>query len=265
MYLLFDIGATNMRFATSDGKKLEHVRIFPTPKDFDSATELFKKATAGMNSKKIKKIVGGVPRFNRGKPNFWYSNPTQKILEKIAKTKVSLVNDAELSALGEAVYGAGKGHEIVGYLTFSTGFGGARIVNQKIDANSFGFEPDHQLAQYDPKKKTSPRIGEFASGRGILDRYGKNPERIKAKKVWSEIENWMGVALTNTAVYWSPEIIVIGGAISGNKNISSSRLQTFLEKKLGPLPSPKIIKGTLGQLSGLYGALALAKQKKKTA
>jgi glucokinase len=47
--------------------------------------------------------------------------------------------------LGEAVFGAGKGREIVVYMTISTGVGGARIVGGKIDASAMGFEPGHQI------------------------------------------------------------------------------------------------------------------------
>ena len=57
MYLLFDIGGTNMRIALSrDGQTFEEPHIIPTPKDFDAgmlalknlATELLagEKATA---------------------------------------------------------------------------------------------------------------------------------------------------------------------------------------------------------------------------
>src|SRR4030066_415253 len=45
----------------------------------------------------------------------------------------------------EKVKGAGKGFNIVAFLTIGTGVGGARIVGGKPDANVFGFEPGHQI------------------------------------------------------------------------------------------------------------------------
>lgn len=55
-----------------------------------------------------------------------------------------LANDADLVGLGEAVYGAGKGYKVVAYFTVSTGVGGARIVNKRIDKGVFSFEPGWQ-------------------------------------------------------------------------------------------------------------------------
>jgi predicted NBD/HSP70 family sugar kinase len=263
MHLLFDIGGTHMRFATTNGKKLENIRILPTPKDYDSAIALFSKAAKNLDDGKITEIIGGVPRFTLGKLTYWYTNPTQKILQKITKTKVHLHNDAELSGLGEAVYGAGKKSDIIAYLTFSTGFGGSRIVHKKIDANYFGFEPRLQITQYDPKKKNSLFLDQYTSGRGILLRHKKQPERITDKKVWAEIENWMNVAALNASVFWSPEIVIIGGAVGTNKNISTIRMESFLKKGLHNMPNtPTVKKAELGQLSGLYGALAMTKQKR---
>jgi glucokinase len=250
-----------MRFATSNGKKLDHIRILPTPHTFDEAISLFKKSALGLEPKKIKKVIGGVPRFTNNTLNFWHTHPTKKTLEKLTKAKVELVNDAELGGLGEAVYGVGQDQKIVAYLTFSTGFGGSRIVNGKIDENSLGFEPDKQIAQFDLKKLVSTRVGVFTTGRGLMARHNKQPEKIQARKIWHEVEAWMCIAVNNAAVFWSPDIIVLGGGISSNKNISAERIQKFLDKRFANMPKvPLVKKATLGQLSGLYGALAKARE-----
>jgi predicted NBD/HSP70 family sugar kinase len=45
MYLLFDIGGTNMRLAISkDGKNIGKIKIVPTPQDFIKGMKLFEES-----------------------------------------------------------------------------------------------------------------------------------------------------------------------------------------------------------------------------
>ncbi|HYC79394.1 MAG TPA: ROK family protein, partial [Candidatus Binatia bacterium] len=105
---------------------------------------------------------------------------------------------------------------------------------------------------------------QFVTGRGIYDRYKKNPEKIKNKKVWSEVENWMGVTIVNSSIFWSPDIVVVGGAVGLNKNISADRINKRIKEVFSLMPKiPLVKKAELGQLSGLYGALAMAKQNRR--
>jgi predicted NBD/HSP70 family sugar kinase len=257
MYLLFDIGGTNMRFAVSSGKKLEHIRMYPTPDNYNSAVALFKKA---VGNQKIKAVIGGVPMFAKDKLTYWYTHPTAEAIQKIAKSKVIVKNDAELAGLGEAIYGAGVDYKIIGYLIFGTGHGGAKIVNKQVDQNYFGFEPKLQIAQFDAKKNISPSISLYVSGRGIKNRYHKPAEKITSKRVWDETQKWINVAATNAAVFWSPECIIIAGSVGLNKNISTRSIEAFVKKRLSALANhPAVKKSKLGQLSGLYGALSLTK------
>lgn len=247
-----------MRFATSvNGRKLDKVYILPTPKTYDAALDAFRgivveTAEAG----KINRVIGGVPRFAKDKLTFWHTNKASEAISKICKAPVSIFNDAELGALGEAHFGAGQKAKIMGYLTFSTGFGGARIVKGQIDQNYFGFEPKLQIADVDGN--SYPSISLHATGRGLRNKYGKPAEQLTKQAVWRSAEHWMGVAINNAAVFWSPEIIVVGGAVAENKKISFSRLNAFLNKRFKSMPHhPRVVKSELGQLSGLYGALSL--------
>jgi glucokinase len=233
-----------------------------TPHTYPAALKSFEKTFQTLGHLRLQSAVGGVPKFKTDSLTFWHTNPAKQDLENILKTPVTLVNDAEIAGIGEAVYGAGKEHGIIAYLTFSTGFGGAKIVNGQVDPNLFGFEPKLQIATYDPKTKKSHALSEFVSGRGIQETYKKNPERIRSKKIWAEVENWMKVAAVNAAVFWSPECVIIGGAVGLNRNISAARIQKFIDNRLGQTTLlPVVKKAKLGQLSGLYGALALIQNK----
>lgn len=56
-------------------------------------------------------------------------------LEKILETEVILENDATLAGLGEGKYGVGKNFDVFGYITLSTGVGGAKIVKTRTNTN----------------------------------------------------------------------------------------------------------------------------------
>ena len=261
MKLLFDIGGTHMRLAVSSGgNKLNKQVTADTPRNFNESLAKFKRLAKELaNNQKISITVGGVPRFTKDKLTFWYTHPVIKELAKITESKIILENDSALAALGEAVFGAAQKEKIVGYLTFGTGFGGARIVNKQIDANYFGFEPKLQIANYDPKTDKAPSLSLFVSGRGISNRYHTQEQNITDKKTLNEIESWMKVAVNNAAVFWSPEIIVIGGGVGLDKDFSTQRIQQYINRRFKNLPHrPKIAKAKLKQESGLMGALALA-------
>lgn len=261
MYLLFDIGGTNMRFAFSkNGRKLDQVHTFTTPNTYNDALAAFKKIVELVpKGQKIKQTIGGVPRFAKDKLTFWHTHPAKSAIQKIVKSPVTLMNDAELAGLGEAKYGAGKVSKILAYVTFSTGFGGVKIVNRQVDPNYFGFEPKLQISE--TKGNHYPSISLHTTGRGLKNTYGKPAQDLTRAVIWHAVEKWMGVALNNIATFWSPELIIVGGAVADNKHISLARLQKFLQTRFKNMPhAPKVVKSKLGQLSGLYGALSLIKK-----
>ncbi len=256
MNLLFDFGGTNLRIASADKNKIKEVLFFPVAKTFQGNLQIFRAAITELGLNKIDKVVGGVPRYKRGQLSIWGKNPTAKVLAKIAKAKVIIENDAALAGLAESQIGAGKGKSIVGYLTFSTGLGGAKIVNGKIDANAFGFEPRLGL------RDNFTSYDELVSGRGIKRHFGTKPENLKDKKAWKKIEESIALEINNAAAFWSPDVIVLGGPIIHNKNISLSRIQNIIKKNFKITRKvPKIVLSKLDQLAGLYGALILSMQK----
>jgi predicted NBD/HSP70 family sugar kinase len=262
MKLLFDIGGTHMRLAIGHGDKLGVSLTVDAPKNFRDALSKFKQAALQLTGgEKISVTVGGVPRFAQDKLTFWQTHPVIKEFAKFTKSKIILENDSALAGLGEAIYGAGKGKNIISYLTFGTGFGGARIVGGKIDANYFGFEPKMQIADYDPLTHKAPPLNLFVSGRGIFNRYHTQPKDIIGKKTWAEIESWITIAVNNAAVFWSPEIIVIGGGVGLDPHLSVLGIQKYIDKRLMSMPNkPRIAKAKLGQASGLMGALVMANE-----
>ncbi|MDP2933133.1 MAG: ROK family protein [bacterium] len=275
-YLLFDIGATKTRFAVSaDGRNLRSLRIVPTPQKFDAAMKVFDLTIQGIVSGRLSAAAGGVPGpadYKQGimlkTPNLpaWKGKPLKKTLEKIFNAKVYLENDALMSALGEANYGAGKGYRKVLYVTVSTGVNAKLIVDGKISELS-GSGVGHQII--DASGPKCPHCGvrgtweSYVSGAALRRRYGKAPRDILDKKIWDEEAKWLALGIANSIRHWSPQIVVMGGGIALSGKVSLVSVNSYLKQFMRTFPAvPQVKKAILGDLGGLRGALAYLRQQK---
>lgn len=277
MLVLFDIGGTNTRVAVSnDGQGLDRTETFMTPSEFEEGIEkLQTSAQRLLQGARPKVVVGGIAGSLKktrtglfASPNLpdWVDQPLQVRLAEIWDTPVELYNDAALAALGEAIYGAGQGYDIVAFLTISTGIGGARVVCGQLDLASVGFEPGHQIIDLDnsilgeAQCVNCSNLGDLihlVSGRSVEARFNQHPKEINDQKVWEELTQYLAVGLNNTIVHWSPDIVILGGGMM--KNIPLEVLQKKLQGMVKILPIPELKLAQLGDKMGLWGAMHLAK------
>lgn len=262
-----------MRLAvSSDGKIITRSKIVPTPEVFEEGIDSIKQvASELLDGEKVEGIAGGIAViFNKDKSipihtshlHGWVNKPLKESLENAFQAPAILENDTAIVGLGEAVCGAGLDKSIVAYITVSTGVGGVRIVNRKIDENSLGFEPGHQIIVIDGKSCHCGGKGHFEAyvGGWYLERdYHQKGENIKDQKIWEDVTKYLGVGLANTIVHWSPDIVVIGGSVM--RSISLEKLKTYIKKNLTIFPNnPEIVTAKLGNEGGLSGALSLIKK-----
>ncbi|MCH7529967.1 ROK family protein [Patescibacteria group bacterium] len=287
MYILFDIGGTKMRIAGSkDLNNFSEPIVVDTPKNAEDGIQTLKRIIGDIaKGEPVTALAGGVPgSLNREKSKLthsphlgtWIDLDIKGELEKTFDSTVYLENDSALVGLGEAVAGAGKGYSIVAYITVSTGVGGARIVNGKIDNNVFGFEPGHQIIDMYGTVCPSCSEGEHQDGGGHLEGYvsGTSVERCFSKRayeitdnaVWDELAKWLAYGLNNTIVHWSPNVVVLGGSmIVKEVGIKVANVSQHLHNILKIVPEiPELKQATLEDFGGLHGALALLKQHKST-
>ncbi len=278
MYLLFDIGGTNMRLALSrDGVTFGEPKIIPTPKDFDEGMLALKNlSTELLGGERAVAAAGGIAgTLSRDKTKFlngphlqgWNAKPIKAALETAFGCPTFIENDTAIVGLGEAVAGAGKGYAIVVYLTVSTGVGGVRIVRECIDVSAIGFEPGHQIIDADGTlcKTSVCGIGldleAAVSGTAVTARYGKKPYEITDEGFWEEMARVLAYGLNNSIVHWSPDIVVIGGSMMKQIGIPIDRVRAHLRGILHIYPElPLIEHSTLGDIGGLHGALHFVKQ-----
>lgn len=273
-YVLFDIGGTKTRIAVSkDLKSYGEPVKFKTPKDFDEGIEAIVSAVKELTDiADIRGMAGGV----RGRLNFdkteiaydtalstWVEKPLVKTLEKKLKTKIMMHNDTAMVGLGEAHHGAGKGFDIVAYHTVSTGVNGAKIEKGQIDTSYNGFEVGKQVLDIDRTilgDDVEPTLENLISGTALEERMGMKPYEVPQEdSIWNQLAEYFAYGLRNSIMYWSPNIIVLGGSmIVGDPRIFLDDIVRHTQIALDDLVEcPPIVDATLGDEGGLYGAMAL--------
>ncbi len=279
-YIVFDIGGTKTRVAASDD-----LRSFTEPVKFDTPTtcqagvaEIVKHAKHLSGGADIRGVAGGIRGIlNDDKTSMvrdpgkaltgWEEEPLAELLQKELGTTVYLENDAAIVGVGEAMYGAGQGSEIVVYLTVSTGVGGAKIENGMVDVYAYGFEPGHQILDVDNTvlgEGVDPTLENLVSGTALENRMGVKPYDIpQDDAVWDQLARYLAEGLRNTILYWSPDVIVLGGSmIVGDPRILLADIQRHTNEALGDIvPCPLLKDAELGDFGGLYGAMGILNQK----
>jgi len=134
-------------------------------------------------------------------PNLkWKGNiPIKELLEKETKLKTIITNDANAAAIGEMMYGGGKGIDNFLLITIGTGLGSGFIVNSKImyGFNGYAGEIGHMNAAPNGRQCSCGLKGcleTYVSTRGIIETYNElnqsnhsviNPSKISVKDIYS--------------------------------------------------------------------------------
>ncbi len=255
-----------------DGRTVTEQAIFQTPESLDETVNLLKAHYLHHgNNVPLQAAAGGVAgalSHDRSillksphKPN-WNNQPLKQKISNALGAPAFIENDAAIVGLGEATTGPGMGKRIVVYITVSTGVGGARIVDGKIDPSFYGFEPGHQIVSIGEKDDGTPIYGyleDFISGAALKKAFGKPPEEIKDPQVWDDVAFFLAVGLNNIIMHWSPDTIVLGG--SEMKSIDLELVKKYLKDMMRIFPElPQIEKAKIDYYGGLYGALEFLKQ-----
>ncbi len=274
-YVLFDIGAQKTRVTIStDLETVGKVASFNTPNKLEEGVEKIIEAVGKLTKDKPVAMAGGIRGLlneektgieNDAILNLWINKSLVAELQEKYDVPVYLENDTAIAGLGEAVFGAAKELDSVAYHTIDIGVGGTRIVNQELDAASAGFEPGHQVLDIDRTvlgDAIDPTLENLVSETAVAERFGMKVSDIPQNDVvWDELAEYVAQGLRNTVLYWSPEVIVLGGSmINGEPAISVEKIRRYTVDTLaGFIDCPLIMKSTLGDQATFYGAMALIK------
>jgi predicted NBD/HSP70 family sugar kinase len=262
--LLFDIGATNTRLVLADGGQMRGVVHAKTDHGSDGFERLVAQMQTVVAGEQLEAIVGGMRAQREGPEGrfvldnnltAWLGVPVKARLEQTFACRVRIENDAVIAGLGEAHLGAGIAHGVMVYVTVSTGVNLVRLLDGEPDPTIERFELGQQLVG--DKEGHAVSLEAMTAGSALERLYGRPPAQIHERGVWPMETEHLARGLYNMMLYWMPEVVVFGGSMM--KDIDLTRLRDDL--KLWPAVwtyEPKLVRAKLGDEAGLRGALWLS-------
>lgn len=226
----------------------------------------------------------------------WNNIPIVQLVEQRLGVTARLQNDANACALAEWKYGAGKGSQNMVFMTFGTGLGAGIIANGRLysGANDNAGELGHiRLSAFGPVGYGKMGSFEgFVSGSGIAQLAraavmekrqagqevawcpaGKEAE-LTAKTVaeaarqgdelalhiYNISSHYLGRGLALVVDILNPEVIVIGGIFTRNRDLMMPETLRVLRSEAlpGALAACRIESAALGEQIGDYSALSIA-------
>ena len=264
---LFDIGATNTRLALAEHNKIMEIIRTQT----DASSSGFAKFLGALHDltdgKRLTALAGGFPGQVAGERGEivsarnlpeWLGVPLRSRLEEQFDCDVVVANDVEITGLGECHAGAGSPSGTMVYYTISTGVNAVRIVDGVVDPTVRHFALGRQVTQQSGGHAVS--LEQLAGGGELERRMKQAPRDIKDPKVWREIEAYVATAIYNTCLYWDPDRIVFGGSMMRDVTIEGIQKRLFEFPARAYAEWPQLVRASLKDDAGIYGALVLLKQ-----
>jgi glucokinase len=175
-------------------------------------------------------------------------------------------NDANVGALGESAYGAGRGRDPLFYMTLSTGIGGGVVIDGRIyhGANSYAGELGHMNIEPDGPECLCGSRGCFermCCGLWLERDFGRPAsELLEDPDFVSRYVVRLARGLKTVIMILNPARLIIGGGICK----AGDRLFVPLRRELGHQMTDwsraprEIVPAQLADDSVLFGALALS-------
>ena len=189
---------------------------------------------------------------------------------------ISFDTDVNGACLGEVKYGAGKGLSNVIYGTIGTGIGFGIYLNNNLVHGLLHPETGHMLIQKHEIDKNfigpcpyhDNCLETLASGTSIKKRYNKSARDLyDNKEVWELESYYLGQAMVNCILNYSPEKIILGGGVMHNENLLKLVKEKTIQLLNGYIKSEiindidnYIVLPKLGDDAGVIGAIELGKQ-----
>ncbi|HEY1063914.1 MAG TPA: ROK family protein [Candidatus Saccharimonadales bacterium] len=269
MYLGIDVGGTKTLVAVLDSRGvIQQKTKFPTPPNYTDFLRQLQETIEDFDNTSFKAAAVALPTNNYDRKRGvaisfgnlpWSVVPVQKDVRKILGCPVYVENDAKLGGLSEAMLL--KQHSKVLYVTVSTGIGTALIVDRKIDTNIGDAGGSQILLEYRGKMQ---KWESFASGRAIVQRYGKRAADIHDERTWRAVAHDITRGLRELIAIMQPDVIVIGGSVGTYFERYGSFIEEELKKSETPLLIiPRIVGAQRAEEAVVFGCYDFIKQQLK--
>jgi glucokinase len=305
LILALDFGGTKLTAATV---RLESVkvgnpvwhdmrRVFSPPGadaqyDISTMMTLGQELLAGTEAAAIGVSFGGPVAYATGTVRLshhvagWENIPLGKILEEEFGAPAQVDNDANLAALGEHRFGAGRGYENLMYITVSTGVGGGWVLDGRLWWGHQGMAGEIGHTVVDPdgpiclcgkrgcverlasgpylaqefrqarEKEMTLLPGDEITGKTVAEAATAGDaaaRKILARGAWA-----LGVGIGNAANLVNPQLFVLGGGVTKGGELWWSGVRQAARETALPEVQFDIVPAGLNDDAPLWGAVALA-------
>ena len=300
--IAIDIGGTQLRVAVYPRNSTTPIRIQRVPSRgledgvFDRLTALIDSVWPDEPVDIICAAVPGPLNPYTGiiieTPNIpaWKNYPLAELLSKKYIVPAYIGNDANLAVLGEWLYGAGKGHHDIVYLTISTGIGGGVICGDKLIEGFRGMatelghitvEPDGPvcscgvhghleavasgpaIAKYVCEQIAAGRKSSLGCGpltaRQISEAAQQGDEL--AREAFVRAGEFIGQATADFLHMFNPSIVILGGGVSFSGALLIDPIKDSMRRHVmdkAYLDGLEFTTAKLGDDAGLLGSRAQA-------
>lgn len=224
----------------------------------------------------------------------WQGARIKEEFEKKYNLLCTVINDANAAAIGEHTAGAAKGCKNAIILTVGTGLGGGVIINDKLMQGHLGFGGEighfsidkHGIQctcgnkgcfeRYSSTTALIAKVKQYFDSNNIHIPDANFPyEEITGRTIFESIKNgneelkkisleWIddiSKGIISLVHIFNPEIIIIGGGVSKQKELFIDKLYDKVNNKIMPTFSKgfSIKPATLGNDAGIIGAISYLK------
>lgn len=207
------------------------------------------------------------------KPN-WSGAAVLPAIAKRFDCPIAIDTDVSAAALAEFRWGAGRGCDVLTYVTIGTGIGGGTLVHGQSIRGRLHPEVGHLVLRRaidDDFSGTCPFHGDciegLVSGPALAKRFGEEPSLVPAADPrWNFVAQDLAQFFATLVLAYAPQRIIIGGGvglgISWLLPMTINRLERVLGAYYPDLDvanlSRLLVSASLGQHAGPLGAIALA-------
>ena len=295
-----DFGNRHVRVAVADlshrvrgevYQVLEYSHAAPASVSRASAMVREQLAAAGADLRDLQVVAVGLPGpidRDTGRTSSpailpgWADFDVRAAFERSLGVMTVVDNDANLGALAEGFWGAGRGLSDFAYVKVSTGIGAGLVLNGTLYRGTSGTagEIGHTTIEEDgPLCRCGNRgcLEMFAAAPALLAlvrashgdgltiedvlRLGEAGD-IGCRRVITDAGRHIGVALANLCNLLGPQLLIIGGELAAAGDLLLDAVRGSMARRAVSLPSPtpEVTTGRLSERAGVLGALALALQ-----